>query len=70
VKDLATPASGRGSLLHPEFVRSATSLAIARAARDAHRSACVYDADDCPRCQELGAGVRRAKEALHHAPVE
>jgi hypothetical protein len=69
VKDSPTPAAGRGGSLHPEFVRAATSLAIARAARDGHRSACEYDAQDCPKCRELVAAVRLAKEGLRAAPA-
>ncbi len=70
MRDSATPAAGRGSLIHPEFMRAATSLAIARAARDAHRTACEYDAQDCPTCNELANTIRKAKEALRVAPVE
>jgi hypothetical protein len=51
-------------------MRAATSLAIARAARDAHRTACEYDAQDCPTCNELANTIRKAKEALRVAPVE
>jgi hypothetical protein len=51
-------------------VRVATSLSIARAARDGHRSVCDYDAQDFPNCQELAAVIRQAKEALRVAPVE
>jgi hypothetical protein len=57
-------------LILPEFMRAAMSLAIARAARDAHRTACEYDAQDCPTCNELATMVRRAKEALRVAPAE
>jgi len=70
LKHRATPASSRGSILHPEFLRAATSLSIARAARDAHRSNCEYDAEDCPNCQELADVIRHAKEALRVAQVE
>lgn len=70
MKHRATPASSRGSILHPEFVRAATSLSTARAARDGHRSVCDYDAQDCPNCEELAAVIRQAKEALRGAPVE
>jgi hypothetical protein len=70
VRDPATPAAGRGSALHPEWARAARSLAIARAARDEHRSSCEFDAQDCPRCHDLAAAIRKAKEALRLAPVE
>lgn len=70
MKDSATPAAGWGGLLHPAFVRAATSLAIARAARDAHRTGCEYDAQDCPTCHELAATIRKAKEALRVAPLD
>ena len=70
MKDLATPAAGWGGLLPAEFVRAATPLAIARAARDSHRSACHYDAQDCPKCQELTAAIRRAKDAVRAAPTD
>jgi hypothetical protein len=51
-------------------VRAATSLAIARAARDEHRSACEFDAQDCPTCHDFAAAIRKAKDALRAAPVE
>jgi hypothetical protein len=69
MKASAAPVTDRGSSLHPDFVRAAFSVAIARAARDGHRSECAYDAVDCPKCQELGAAVLRAKAALRAAPV-
>jgi hypothetical protein len=41
MKASAAPVTGRGSSLPPDFVRAAFSVAIARAARDGHRSECV-----------------------------
>ena len=70
MKASAAPVGDRGSLLHPDFIRAASSLAIARAARDGHRTVCEHDAPDCPKCQELADGVRHAKKALRVAPLE
>jgi len=69
MKASAAPVTHRGSSLRPDFERAAFSVAIARAARDGHRSECVYDAEDCPKCQEFGAAVLRAKVALRAALV-
>ena len=69
MKASAAPVTGRGSSLHPDFVRAAFSVAITRAARDGHRSECAYDAQDCPKCQELGAAVMQAKAILRGAPT-
>ncbi len=53
--------------LSPEFVRRAYTLAIRRAARDAHRSVCNRDAVDCATCCEHAAAIAEAKWALNHA---
>lgn len=51
----------------PDFLRRAYMLAIRRAARDAHRTACDRDAADCSTCCEHAAAIAEAKWALNHA---
>ena len=70
MKASAAPVRDRGGSLHPDFVRAASSLAIARAARESHRTVCEYDAQECPKCQEVAAAVRQAKVALRLAPTD
>jgi len=53
--------------LPPEFARRAYTLAIRRAARDAHRSVCDRDAVDCAICCEHAAAIAEAKWALNHS---
>lgn len=57
-------AEREGAGVSSAFVHSARSLAIARAARDAHRSDCERDAFDCETCREHAAAVAKAKLAL------
>ncbi len=71
MKDEAAPVQRRGRLLpndafRTEFVRNAYTVAIRRAARDAHRSVCDRDADECDVCRELAQGIAEAKRALNH----
>jgi len=53
--------------LPPEFVRRAYTLAIRRAARDAHRAVCDRDAVDCTICCEHAAAIAEAKWEVNHA---
>jgi hypothetical protein len=50
----------------PEFVRHAYTLAIRRAARDAHRGVCGRDTVECAMCQEHARAIADAKWALNH----
>jgi len=72
MKRQAVPATRRDRALPehalpPEFVRRAYMLAIRRAARDAHRAVCNFDAVDCAICGEHAAAIAEAKWALNHA---
>ncbi len=72
MKRQAVPATCRDRALPddaipPEFVRCAYTLAIRRAARDAHRSVCNRDAVDCAICCEHAAAIAETKWALNHA---
>jgi len=72
MKQQAAPATRRGRSLPddafpPEFVRHAYTLAIRRAARDAHRSVCDRDAVECATCQDHARAIADAKWALNHA---
>jgi hypothetical protein len=71
MKQQAAPATRRGRGLPddafpPEFVRHAYTLAIRRAARDAHRSVCDRDAVECASCRDHAHGIADAKWALNH----
>ncbi len=71
MKQQTAPAMRRGRALAdadfpPEFVRNAYTLAIWRAARDAHRAACDRDAVDCDACRKFAQGIAEAKYALNH----
>ncbi len=46
------------------FARTSRRLAIARAARDAHRSDCDLDAVECDTCRAHAAAIANAKFAL------
>jgi hypothetical protein len=48
------------------FLRRAHELAIRRAARDAHRAECQFDALDCSVCREHADRIAQAKAALQH----
>jgi hypothetical protein len=68
MKYQAVPASRRGRAPHddfpPEFARGAYMLAIARAARDAHRGVCDRDTVECTTCLEHAEAIAKAKRAL------
>ncbi len=71
MKRQAVPATRRDralpeDALPPQFMRRAYTLAIRRAARDAHRSVCNRDAFDCAICCEHAAAIAKAKWALNH----
>jgi len=59
----------RGRALHddflPESVRGAYTLAIARAARDAHSSACDRDVVECTICQVYADAIAKKKRGLN-----
>ena len=62
---------GRVSLIDEvtlAFLQRAQRLAVRRAARDAHRAECRYDALDCPTCQEHARAIADAKQALRNTP--
>jgi len=68
----AVPATRRDralpeETLPSEFVCRAYTLAIRRAARDAHRAVCNRAAVDCATCCEHAAAIAEAKWALNHA---
>jgi hypothetical protein len=72
MKHKAAPASRRRRCLRddeipPEFVNNAYTLAIRRAARDAHRITCDRDAVECEVCRDHARAVANAKWALNHA---
>ncbi|MBC5804991.1 MAG: hypothetical protein GIW96_02045 [Candidatus Eremiobacteraeota bacterium] len=72
MKQHAAPAAHRGRAVFedafpPKFVRYAYTLAIRRAARDAHRSACDWDAVECEICREHARAIADAKWVLNHA---
>ncbi len=72
MKRQAVPATCRdralpGDALSTEFVGRAYTLAIRRAARDAHRAVCDRDAVGCAICCEHAAAIAEAKWALNHA---
>jgi len=72
MKHQVAPASRRGRCLPddefpPEFMRNAYTLAIHRAARDAHRIACDRDAVECQVCRDHARAIANAKWALNHA---
>lgn len=69
----AAPALRRGPVslideLTLAFLQRAQRLAIRRAARDAHRADCRYDALDCPTCQEHARAITDAKQSLRNTP--
>jgi len=51
----------------PEFVHNAYTLAIRRAARDAHRTVCDSDCVACETCRQLAHAIAEAKWTLNHA---
>ena len=53
-----------GSAIGRTFLRAAHELAIRRAARDAHRAGCRFDAEECPICREHAGRIAEAKVAL------
>lgn len=68
----AAPAHRRGrplpeKVFPPEFVRNAYTLAIRRAARDAHRTVCDRDCVACETCRQLAHAIAEAKWTLNHA---
>jgi hypothetical protein len=74
MKRQAVPARNRDralpeDALPPEFMRCAYTLAIRRAARDAHRAVCERAAVDCAICCEHAAAIAEAKWALNHPTV-
>ena len=71
MKRQAAPATRRSRLptdfvFSAAFVRNARSLAIARAARDAHRSECELDAVACDACRAHARAIKSAKWNLNH----
>jgi hypothetical protein len=70
---LDAAASPRGRCLSPDppvspgFLRSAQTLAIRRAARDAHRSLCDHDSVECSVCREHARMIADAKLALNRS---
>ena len=72
MKRQAAPAARRSRLpidldLSAVFVRHAFTLAIARAARDAHRSECELDAVECDACRAHARAIKDAKWELNHS---
>jgi len=72
MKREAAPATRRSRLLTdvliaPAFVRHARALAIASAARDAHRSECELDAVECDACRAHDRSMKLAKWDLNHS---
>lgn len=68
MKSVAASVRGRhdsSSLGLSAFLRSAQVVAIRRAARDAHRSVCDYDAVECSICREHARAIAAAKVALN-----
>jgi len=71
MKQQAVPATRRGRALPdedfpPEFVRNAYTLAMRRAARDAHRGFCDRDVVECDICRENAEAIADAKRRLNH----
>ena len=71
MKRQAAPATRRSRLpteflISPAFVRHARALAIAHAARDAHRSECELDAVACDACRAHARATKSAKWDLNH----
>jgi hypothetical protein len=64
--------SRRRSALRPvvEFPYNVRTLAIVRAARDAHRSDCLRDALDCDGCRACAASIHEAMVALQRDPFK
>ena len=54
-----------GSAIGRGFLRVAHELVIRRAARDANRTGCRFDAEEGPICREHAARIAEAKVALH-----
>jgi len=48
----------------PDFVRSAYTLAIRRAARDSHRAVCDRNTVECDACRDHTQAIAEAKREL------
>jgi len=71
MKKQAAPVNRRGRALAddafpPDFARNAYTLAIRRAARDAHRTVCDRYALECDTCREYASAIVEAKRLLNH----
>ncbi len=70
MKRQAVPATRRDralpdEALPPEFVHRAYTLAIRRAARDAHRVVCDLDIVECDVCRQHAQAISDAKHSLY-----
>jgi hypothetical protein len=54
-----------GDTITLAFLQRAQRLAVRRDARDAHRSSCDLEPEECPLCQEHAQGIAEAKRALN-----